>query len=286
MPPGASAPDGRVEQLALQLRELRDIRRLLAPARLGAAAERAEPRARRVEQDAVEAARCAERVEVELAAVADVHLDGRSGRRRAPCARARPAPGPSRSRPASRRRRAPRPRARAVLPPGPGAEVEPPLPRARRAGAASARAPRAASPRPAPGRARSTPRRRRWGRPADATPIGEYRSGSSPGDVVDVDAEPRQRGEVHARRGVVGREQLGRARRRAPRAASAARKARTIQRGWLSSRARRSSSPVAPVGDERRATPRATTREIVRSTALAKPGGLRADAPRRARPDS
>ena len=57
------------------MRELGDVGRPLAPARLGPAAQRPETRARRVEQDAVEPAHCTERRGVDLATVEFVHHD-------------------------------------------------------------------------------------------------------------------------------------------------------------------------------------------------------------------
>ena len=54
---GLQGGDRRIQQRGLQSREFGDVARLLAPARLRAAAQRAEARARRVEQDAVEPAR-------------------------------------------------------------------------------------------------------------------------------------------------------------------------------------------------------------------------------------
>ena len=267
---GRERADGRVEQLALQPREVGDVRGRLAPARLGAAAERAEPRARRVEEDAVEPARSAERVEVELAAVADVHVDGR----RDPGEGLAHELGPGRDHLVGDHRRTGGQRLgreHGGLAARARAEVEPPLPRRARARRASARARRAASPRPAPGCARSTPRRRRWGR-------RRPRRSASTGRARAPGCRRRRRRVRAARRGSRA------ARRCRPRAArssssprpscrSAARRARTIQRGWLSSRARRSSSPFAPSATRSRHAS-GDDREIVRSTALAKPAAF------------
>ena len=273
MPPGASARDGRVEQLALQLREVGDIRGRLAPARLGAAAERAEPRARRVEEDAVEAARCAERVEVELAAVADVHVDGRSG----PRERLAHELGPCGDHLVGDQRRAAERSASAastaVLPPGPAQRSSHRSPGAHGTGAASARARRAAIPRPAPGRAPSTPRRRRWGR-RPAAPIGEYRSGSSPGMSSTSTPSPGSaarftRGEALSASSSSSSSSARPSCRSAARkrADDPARDAR-LEPGEALVVARR------PLGARGRATPRASTGRSCAARALAKPAAF------------
>ena len=126
---GPQGGDRGIQQRGLQSRELGDVRRPLAPAGLRAAAQRTEPGARRVEQDAVER---------------------RPGSRSRTAGRRLRAPRePDRTRPARCARAGPRrnelvrdevapPSAAsaassAALPPGPGAQVEPALARDDRA---------------------------------------------------------------------------------------------------------------------------------------------------------
>ena len=162
--------------------------------------------------------------------------------RRAPCARARRARGPSRWRRPSRRRRAPRPRARPSCRPG------------RRRGRASA--PRRARARPdvSASAASCEPSSCTRMRPADASadamgssataPIGEKRR-ARPRDAVESTPRPGStarftRGEALSASSSSG-ELIG-----APLVLEAARRARTIHFGWLSSRAVARPRPAPP----------------------------------------
>ena len=266
MPPGLRAPIAARQQLALQLRQLGHVGRRLAPPRLGTPAQCTEPRARRIDEDAVVAS-------------------GRPARTRPSCSDT----GTSSGTPASAWRTSPArageisfASSRAPCSQRLGGEHRGLAARVRRTGRASAppaapasrgsaRGPRAASPRPARAACPPDPRTSRSGSPPPRRkPIGEYgvrRASSgisaSPGSAAIV-----TRGDALS---AVRRASSSSAR---PSAASARRKARTTHTGCEKSRPSRSSSERALSATRVIHSP-GVSRETRRSTALAKPAAPR-----------